>query len=144
MIDLLQPARGCVGKHPQRAGRMKTRCRQAVVATAKPLEDRPLLFSRDQEGRMPAALERRIGQRDTRFGLGADDGGNPLVAFREHRVAWEQRGCMAIRPQPKKIHVEERPSRVETLRAVEGFELALIGGRRRFRAEPFGTEWDGC
>ena len=39
--------RGRVSKHPQRAGWMKTRCRQAVVATTKPPEDRPLLVSRD-------------------------------------------------------------------------------------------------
>ena len=82
---------------------------------------------------MPAALERRIGQRDARFGFGANDGGDPPVALREHRSAREQRGCMPIRPQPQKIHVEERPSRVEALRAVEGFELALISGRRFIR-----------
>ena len=61
---------------------MKTPRRQAVVATAKSFEYRPLLISRDQEGRVPAAFERRIGQCDTRFRLSANDGGNPLIAFR--------------------------------------------------------------
>ena len=65
------------------------RGRQAVVAAAKASEYRPLLFPCNQEGGMPAALKRRIGQRNTRFRLGADDGGDPAVALREHHIAWK-------------------------------------------------------
>src|SRR5579864_74361 len=45
---------------------------------------------------------------------------------------------MAIRPEPQKSHVEQRPCRVQALRAVEGFEFALISGRRLIWSDPFG------
>src|SRR5450759_237031 len=77
-------------------------------------------------------------RRYPRFWLGANDCRNPLVAFRQHRVALEQRGCMAIWAEPKKIHVEQWSSRVETLRTVEGFEFTFIGGGCCVRAKPFG------
>ena len=38
-----------------------------------------------QEGCIPAAFQRGIGQRDARFGFSADDGGGPTVALGEHR-----------------------------------------------------------
>ena len=60
---------------------MKARRRQLVVAVTKSGECRPLFFPGDQEDRVPAALKHRIGQCDARFGLGADDGGDPTVAL---------------------------------------------------------------
>ena len=68
---------------------------------------------------MPAALERGKSQRDTRFGLGANNGSDPLVAFRQYRVAGKQRGRMSIWAKPEKIYIEQRSTRIEALRAVE-------------------------
>ena len=45
---------------------------------------------------------------------------------------------MSVRSQPEKIHIEQRPSRIEARRAVEGFELAFVSGRGRFRVDTFG------
>ena len=45
---------------------------------------------------------------------------------------------MSVRSQPEKIHIEQRPSRIQMFRAVEGFELAFVSGRGRFRADAFG------
>ena len=95
-----------IAKEPQRADRTKARRRQAVVPEAKPFEDRPLFFARDQEGGMPTALQRWVSQRDARLRLGPHDGGNPLLAFRQHRAAREQRSCMAIWPEPEKVHIK--------------------------------------
>ena len=85
------------------------RRRQAVVAATEPTEDRPLPFPRDQEGRVPAALERWIRQRDARFGLCTYNGSSPPVAFGKCCRPRKQRGCMAIRSQSESylhgIHV---------------------------------------
>ena len=91
-----------LAQHPIHKGEtyIGNEARLAHSAAAKPVEDCALLFPYDQKGRVPAALECRIGQRDARFGLSADDGGDPPVALHEHGRAWEQRGCMPIRPQP--------------------------------------------
>src|SRR6476620_4839921 len=45
---------------------------------------------------------------------------------------------MSVRSQPEKIHIEQRPSRIEARRTVEGFELAFVSGRGRFRGDTFG------
>ena len=66
------------------------RRRQTVIGAAKERERRALFFPRHQEGCVPAALQCGIGQRDARFGFGADDSGHPTVALGEHRGVREQ------------------------------------------------------
>lgn len=90
---------------------------------------------------MPTALQRWVSQRDARFAFGANDGGNPLLSFRQYGVAWKQRGRMSILPEPEKIHVEQRPAPIEVRGAVKFFELVLVNRRRCFRGESLRRDW---
>jgi len=60
------------------------RAAQIVVAAVKLAKYRVLLFHPDQKYCVSAASDRRIGQRDARFGLSADDGGAPSVELCKH------------------------------------------------------------
>jgi hypothetical protein len=63
---------------------MKMGRRQAVVAAAKPGERGALFFANHQKGCVAAAFQGGKGQRDARFGFGADYGGDPTVALGKH------------------------------------------------------------
>src|SRR5260370_10104864 len=47
---------------------------------------------------------------------------------------------MAIGSKTKQHDIEDRPCRIETITAIERFELALIGGGRSVRSQSFGRD----
>jgi hypothetical protein len=128
-----------IAKKARRALRVERRCRQAVVAAAKPVEDRALLFPHDQNGRVPAALECRIDQRDARFGLSLAP--TKAATHRSRSASTAVRGTTRLYAHPAPTVEGSYRRAIEldrgALRAVEGFECALISGRRCFRADTF-------
>ena len=90
-----------------------------------------LLVGADHQERDGAArFERRVGQRDARLRPPLGDLLDPALALLEHGLAGEQRGRMAVRPQPEQGDIEERPAGIEHGAAVDALERRLVGTRR--------------
>ncbi len=75
---------------------------------------------------MPAALDHRIGHGDADLGPPVRHRGHPPLSLVEHRLARQQRGGMAVGPDPEQGDVEQRLLRIEHRRAVSRLQGPLV------------------
>jgi hypothetical protein len=74
-----------VCENVKHACRRQTGCRKIAVSPSNSIENRPLVFSLDQESNVPATLECWVGQCDARIKLRTNDCCNPTISFSEYR-----------------------------------------------------------
>ena len=91
---------------PDRANRACGKCPVPGLGAGN---DASLFLSRHHECDIAAAVERRIGQRDARFGFRANDSDHPPSRFLQRRLTGKQRGGVSVLSDPKERDVEERP-----------------------------------
>ena len=105
-----------------------SRCGKRPVSRLGASDDVPLFSSCHDECDIAAAVERRIGQRDARLGLPADDRDRPPPRLLQRRLTGEQRGGVSVVSDPKQRDVEQRPVGSKRVGAVEALQRRLVCG----------------
>ena len=100
---------GAIHKPMQTPNRANRRCGKHPISRLGAGDDVPLFSSCHDERDIAAAVERRIGQRDARLGLCANDGDRPPPRLFQRRLTGEQRGRVPVISDPKQRDVEQRP-----------------------------------
>src|SRR5262249_22994699 len=95
----LPPHRRLVGEDTNGSSRRKTGGGERLVVGKNARENFPPARARYDEEDFPARFQRRIGERDARFGLCANDRCDPGIALAERLGVWEQRGGVTVLPK---------------------------------------------
>src|SRR5438067_6230306 len=132
-LGVMLGSRCLIDEPDELADRVYASGRQGPIPRQSPRQRLPFVRAGHEKSRMPAALERRIGQGDAGLRPAADNFGNPPMPLFEHARPRNERCRVPVWPQPEDLDIEQRSGGIEAFRTIIGFQYALIhgGGIRR-------------